>query len=74
MFAKIVDNDNLVRDCNTNAILATDRTALMLNRAQRKAAHKSQQEIAELKDQVAKLTTLVEQLLQQPINSQNTKD
>ena len=65
MFAKIIDDKTIVRDCKSNAILAVDRAALERSRAKRNADEKKQKEIADLKDQVAKLTTIVEQLMQQ---------
>jgi hypothetical protein len=64
MFAKINDDKSIVRDCTTNAILAVDKTALQNNRNMRRAAAQRQEEMDDLKNQVARLTTLVEQLLQ----------
>jgi len=60
------DDRQYVRDPQSNALLNTDRSALLRARAARATAHHAerlQDEVAELRQHVQQLTTLVEQLL-----------
>jgi hypothetical protein len=61
--AKVKDDKTLVRDLNTTAILAADRVALGQHRAHRRAIQSKEEEMNQLKDQVAKLTELVQALI-----------
>lgn len=60
------DDRQYVRDSESNALLNTDRSALMRSRALRDATHRAERlhdEVAQLRAHVSELTTLVEQLL-----------
>ena len=61
--AKVVDDPTIVRDLTTNAILATDIGALSRHRAHRRAVQNKEEEMNQLKDQVAQLTKLVQTLI-----------
>lgn len=64
---KIVDNENLVRDVRSQAVLNTDMTALEKYRAKRKRDNEishSLEEVKSLKDEVAELKEMLTQLYQ----------
>ncbi len=64
---KIVDNENLVRDVQSQAVLNTDMTALEKYRAKRnrdiEISH-SLDEVKSLKDEVAEIKGMLTQLYQ----------
>jgi hypothetical protein len=62
-FAKIVDNENLVRDTKTNAVLNTDMTALEKYRARREIERQKAEEFETLKKDVSEIKQLLEQLV-----------
>ena len=62
-FAKIVDNEDLVRDTETNAVLNTDMTALEQYRARREKFRQQQEEFETLKDEVSEIKQLLLQLV-----------
>jgi|LakMenE01Jun11ns_1017448.scaffolds.fasta_scaffold9105554_2 hypothetical protein len=64
---KIVDNENLVRDVQSQAVLNTDMTALEKYRAKRNRDNQishSLDEVKTLKDEVAELKEMLTQLYQ----------
>lgn len=64
---KIVDNENLVRDVDSQAVLNTDMTALEKYRAKRNRDNQishSLDEVKSLKDEVAELKEMLTQLYQ----------
>jgi len=62
-FAKIVDNDNLVRDTKTNAVLNTDMTALEKYKARREIERQRAEEFETLKHDVSEIKQLLKQLV-----------
>jgi len=54
-YVKIKDNDKLIRDTHSKAILNTDRVALEQYYAKRAVAKKQQQEQYETKQKIAQL-------------------
>jgi hypothetical protein len=62
-FAKIVDNDNLVRDTKTNAVLNTDMTALEKYKARREIERQRAEEFEALKHDVSEIKQLLKQLV-----------
>jgi hypothetical protein len=64
---KIVDNENLVRDVQSQAVLNTDMTALEKYRAKRNRDNEishSLEEVKTLKDEVAEIKEMLTQLYQ----------
>lgn len=64
---KIVDNENLVRDVKSQAVLNTDMTALEKYRAKRNRDNQishSLDEVKTLKDEVAEIKEMLNQLYQ----------
>lgn len=62
-FAKIVDNENLVRDMKSNAVLNTDMTALEKYRARREIERQKAEEFETLKHDVSEIKQLLQQLV-----------
>jgi hypothetical protein len=62
-FAKIVDNENLVRDMKTNAVLNTDMTALQKYQARREIERQKAEEFETLKADVSEIKQLLQQLV-----------
>ncbi len=62
-FAKIVDNETLVRDTKTNAVLNTDMTALEKYRARREKDRKMAEDVEMLKDKMTNIESLLQQLV-----------
>jgi len=61
---KIKDNEDLVRDTKSNAVLNTDMSSLEKYRARRDKERKMSSDVDELKQRM----TNIEQLLQQLVN------
>ena len=64
---KIVDNENLVRDVQSQAVLNTDMTALEKYRAKRNRDNEishSLEEVKTLKDEVSEIKEMLTQLYQ----------
>lgn len=57
-----VENESLVRDTNTNAILETDISKLNRHRAIRNAMNKKEDQIDLLLDKINKLETLISEI------------
>lgn len=62
-FAKIVDNENLVRDMETNAVLNTDMNALEKYKARREVQRQKAEEFETLKQDVSDIKQLLQQLV-----------
>jgi hypothetical protein len=62
-FAKIVDNENLVRDTSTNAVLNTDLTALQQYRAKREKDRRMAEDVDMLKQKMSNIENLLQQLV-----------
>jgi len=62
-FAKIKDNEKLVRDATSNAILNTDMSSLEQYRARRDSAAEQQKEFETLKKEVSEIKQLLFQLV-----------
>ena len=58
------EDPSFVRDIHSKALLNTDYTALQQHRQERTYFHKQQSDINILKDQVGKLTTIREEMLE----------
>ena len=58
------EDPQYVRDIHSKALLNTDYTALQQHRRERTYFHKQQSDINILKDQVGKLTTIREEMLE----------
>ena len=58
------EDPSFVRDIHSKALLNTDYTALQQHRRERTYFHKQQSDINILKDQVGKLTTIREEMLE----------
>lgn len=57
-----VENDTLVRDSNSSAILETDNTKLQQYRMLRRQKQEKENEIEDLKERINKLETLMERI------------
>lgn len=66
---KIENEDTLVRDTVSNAVLNTDMSALQKYRAKREKDRAMRQDIDDLKDKMSN----IEQLLQQLVSREMTK-
>jgi len=66
---KIKDNENLVRDTKSNAVLNTDMTSLQKYRARRDKERQLSSDVDELKQKMNN----IEILLQQLVNREMTK-
>lgn len=66
---KIENEDTLVRDTVSNAVLNTDMNALQKYRAKREKDRAMRQDIDDLKDKMSN----IEQLLQQLVSRETTK-
>jgi phosphoenolpyruvate-protein kinase (PTS system EI component) len=62
-FAKIKDNEKLVRDATSNAVLNTDMSSLEQYRARRDSAAEQQKEFETLKKEVSEIKQLLFQLV-----------
>jgi transposase len=62
-----VENETLVRDAETNAILETDRTKLQRHRAIKRAIRSKADQLTQLNEKINKL----EQLLERMTNGDN---
>jgi hypothetical protein len=62
-FAKIVDNERLLRDTKTNAVLNTDLTALERYKIRREKDRQKEQELETLKNDVSEIKQLLQQLV-----------
>jgi len=62
-FAKILDNETLIRDTKTNAVLNTDMTALQQYRAKRERDRLMIQDIDNLKSDMSEIKQLLQQLV-----------
>ena len=58
------EDPSYVRDIHSKALLNTDYVALQQHRRERTYFHKQQSDINILKDQVGKLTTISEEMLE----------
>ena len=58
------EDPSFVRDIHSKALLNTDHNALQQHRRERTYFHKQQSDINILKDQVGKLTTIREEMLE----------
>ena len=58
------EDPSFVRDIHSKALLNTDYVALQQHRRERTYFHKQQSDINILKDQVGKLTTIREEMLE----------
>jgi hypothetical protein len=59
-----VENDTLVRDSNTSAILETDNSKLLQYRMLRRQKQEKEQTVEQLVDRINKLETLIETLIE----------
>lgn len=59
-----VENDTLVRDSNTSAILETDNSKLLQYRMLRRQKQEKEQTAEQLVDRINKLETLIETLIE----------
>ena len=60
---KIKDNENLVRDAETNAVLNTDLTALERYRMRRDVEKSRDKELQNLRDDINDIKSLLTQLI-----------
>lgn len=63
MKLKVEDHDNLVKDTYTNAVINTDSVALDRARRRKEAAARKTNEVQQLKQDVAEIKSLLQQLL-----------
>lgn len=63
MKVKVKDNEDLVRDTQTKAVLNTDLTSLQAYKQRRDALRKKDTELESLKNEVSELKQLVQNLL-----------
>ena len=63
MKVKVRDNEDLVRDTQTKAVLNTDLTSLQAYKQRRDALRKKDTELESLKNEVSELKQLVQNLL-----------
>ena len=63
MKLKVEDHDNLVKDTYTNAVINTDSVALDRARRRKEAAARKTNEVQRLKQDVAEIKSLLQQLL-----------
>ena len=61
--AKVMDRPSLQRDMSTNAVINTNSNEYQRRLAVKESINKKNQEIANLKTEVAELKSLVQQLL-----------
>jgi hypothetical protein len=61
--AKVISDPSLERDLTSNAVISKNPAGYLARMAHKKVYCRHNQEVAELKDQVKNLTSLVEQLL-----------
>ncbi len=60
---KIENEDSLVRDTKTNAVLNTDMTALEQYRARREKDRQMREDVELLKDKMSNIESLLQQLV-----------
>ena len=60
---KIADNEDLVRDAETNAVLNTDLTSLERYRMRREVENKKQRELDQMRDDIDEIKSLLTQLI-----------
>jgi|TARA_Y100000114_G_scaffold41775_1_gene37221 hypothetical protein len=60
---KVENEETLRRDSNNNAILETDMNSLELYRRRREQAKQKDKEIQEMREEIANLKDLVQQLI-----------
>jgi len=60
---KIADNEDLVRDAETNAVLNTDLTSLERYRMRREIESKKQKELDQMRDDIDEIKSLLTQLI-----------
>ena len=60
---KILDNEDLVRDTKSNAVLNTDMTALDKYRARRNKERQMSSDVDELKQRMSNIEQLLQQLV-----------
>lgn len=63
MKVKVKDNEDLVRDTQTKAVLNTDLTSLQAYKQRRDALRKKDTELESLKNEVSELKQMVQNLL-----------
>lgn len=63
-----VENDTLVRDSTTSAVLETDNSKLLQYRMLRRQKKEKEQTVEELVDRINKLETLIETLMERMNN------
>lgn len=64
-----VENETLIRDTGSNAILETDSFKLQRHRSIRKAMQQESNKLNELADKIAKLEELIENLTNKSIRN-----
>jgi len=63
LYNKVENEETLRRDSNNNAILETDMNSLELYRRRREQAKQKDKEIQEMREEIANLKDLVQQLI-----------
>lgn len=65
---KIKDNEDLIRDTRSNAVLNTDMTSLEKYRARREKDRQMQNDVDELKSKMSNIEALLQQLVNREQN------
>lgn len=65
---KIKDNDDLVRDTKSNAVLNTDMSSLEKYRARREKERQMNSDVEELKEKMTNIENLLNQLVNREMN------
>lgn len=60
---KILDNENLVRDAETNAVLNTDVSSLQRYKMRRDAESKKEKEMEKMREDIDEIKSLLTQLI-----------
>lgn len=60
---KILDNENLVRDAETNAVLNTDVSSLQRYKMRRDAEAKKEKEMEKMREDIDEIKSLLTQLI-----------
>lgn len=62
---KILDNENLIRDVSTNAVLNNDNDSLMKYKARREKEKELQEQVKSLKEEFSEIKNLLYQLVKE---------